>query len=290
VLLSMTAYGSSSFFYDQSQYLIELYSVNKKGVDFSVHLPCSSLWLEHELRKILSYKIKRGQVVLRLTSIHKSDQNLFNAPEFLKVGRSLRALEEQFDKKDRFSLDFILEQAQIMQKERFVERDDAFLEKIKNGLDGAFIDFDKMKQFEGKNICNDLSVVLKTLESALEFVIKASKGVSHQMDKKIRQRAQEHDVLESLDKDRFYAEIAYLCDKYDIHEECSRLSSHIQSIRAFLGGKGQIDARSTVFVLQEMMREANTLCSKSPLYEVKAQGMIIKGEIEKFREQVQNVE
>jgi uncharacterized protein (TIGR00255 family) len=287
----MTAYGQSRKLTSSGTLLIELHIVNRKTFDLSSHLPKEYLCCEMEIRKLIQKKIKRGQVTLRLTR----EMDTKNLKSFLPDPQLLQTLKHSWDEiatnlklsPNEVNLQFLTEQVS-----RLSTTDTVLLEKDKeqllSGLQEALEACEQMKKKEGHHLQEDI-------ESRLDVLSKFSKQLSTLSEKIpeiVREKLHEKikDLLTEEDEQRFQREVVYYAEKSDITEEITRLNSHINQFQEKLSEKEDSIGRTLDFILQEMHREVNTISSKSTNLELSKIALNMKSEIDKIREQVQNVE
>ncbi len=168
---------------------------------------------------------------------------------------------------------------------------------FENGLieavDSALADLEQMRLAEGVNLKADLGTMLAEIDGSLPLIESEAENVAGEYAEKLQKRIEkllsksESEI--ELDQSRLAQEVAYLADKSDISEEIARLKSHIEQFKSIMEEDGQVGKRLD-FLTQELNREANTIASKTQNLTVKEAALRIKGEIEKIREQVQNVE
>lgn len=284
----MTAYSRSQSKEIQGlSWVLELSSVNRKTLDLNFYLSKELLFLEMDLRKLISELVKRGQVTIRLHVKH-SQEGSVPLPLLKKLKGQWEELSEKlgYDPK-AIDLSFLLEQAGKVSIEESLgpKIQKEIKATVKRGLD-AFIE---MKEVEGKALASDIKKRLKTLVSKLSVI---EKQVA-QRPEKYREKLLEKlsDLLQNAREDeRLLKEVALFAEKIDITEEIVRLRSHFQQMESLLESSEISIGRTLDFLTQEMLREVNTIASKSQALEVTKKAVEAKAELEKIREQVQNIE
>jgi uncharacterized protein (TIGR00255 family) len=172
--------------------------------------------------------------------------------------------------------------------------DDLTTEGVLRAIGEALDDLQQMRASEGATLADEMRMRLAKIETEIPIIEDAAAGIIDTYSQRIQKRVNElltrgeKQVVE-LDAGRLAQEVAYLADRSDITEELARLRSHIEQFRVTIGSDGEIGKRLD-FLLQELNREANTVLSKSTEIAIKDAGLVIKAEVEKLREQVQNVE
>lgn len=292
MLRSMTGFGRASTDTKKGRYVIEVQSVNRRFLDASIFLPREYSSLEIEIRKIISKKLNRGQIIVRL-NFYPSDESVV---ELLPDIKFLKKLKKEWEtraselklSKEPIDISFLSQQLKIIpmnEKSGEIESDSSEIFKCLN------IAIDKltlMKEKEGAVLFKDILKRLKLIESCLSKIENEKKNATLDFEIKLKQRLSE--FFEGAEKDeRIVKEIALYADKVDITEELIRLNSHIKQFY-LLGKMKEVNGRKMDFLIQEMVREVNTISSKSSSKEVSIFVVDIKSELEKIREQVQNIE
>lgn len=282
---SMTAYSrviSSEI--DGLKWTVEIHSVNRKTLDVNLYLPRDLLFLDIELRKLISQSLQRGQVTVKV-NFEKEKQSTVVIPVLkkLKTGWEKTAKELGFPKEE-ITLSFLLSQTD--QTSFFGEEVETELKKtVKEALDGLI----KMKEVEGKALAADLLKRIKHLKDNVSAMEKLSSKAPELYREKLLLRLQQI-LKESLDDERVLREVALFAEKADVTEEVTRLKSHLVQFGDLLKSKGESIGRTLDFLIQEILREINTISSKSADLAQTQLAVSSKAELEKIREQVQNIE
>lgn len=272
---------------------LSLKSVNHRFLDLHFRLPSGSDVLEMKLRRILKDKIARGHVELTL-SLERGEGNGFALNQELVGGyvQAFRAAAEQFGISGEPDLNAILRIPGAMDTATLPadeEVESAVLAKVEELLGRL----NEMREEEGRGIDRELRERMARVDQARVGVGKHRGAVLQTYVEKLKSRMQEL-IGSQADGDRIVQEAALLVDRSDVQEELVRLETHVQHFLGMLDQKGEI-GKKLDFLLQEMNREANTLMSKTSglageALKITEMGLAIKAEIEKAREQVQNVE
>ncbi len=287
----MTAYGRSSFEAPYGQFSIEIHSVNRKTLEFSMHLPREFLLFDLEIRKMISKKIGRGQVTVRIARELKEKQLPMPKLSLLKTLKQSWeevAIGLEYDPKSEISLNFLSEQLRTMPT-LSIEDTEGFKKKLEVGLNAALEPFLKMRQVEGNALLQGISGYLEIIETETKKIEKLAKTAPDKYREKLQNRFRELKELDEKDKERIEREILLYSEKLDVTEEIIRLASHLGQFRSQMQENKSV-GRSLEFLVQEINREANTIGSKSSEIEITKSVMVIKGELEKIRQQVQNIE
>ena len=281
---SMTAYGRSKHQSSLGRWSVDIHSVNRKGLDIHVSLPPSLLFLDGDLRSWVGEAAERGAVTVRVS---------FELEELKESVKLLKNHKDRWEKiasalgysKSSIDLSFLLERLGV---EEIAVPEKALKADLQRAWIEAANQWLKMKQQEGKTLVKDIDKRLKTIEQELQKVEKLQPQLQEKYRNKIEGRMKELkiDVPEEL----LIREAALLAEKADITEEITRLYSHIEQMDGYLCSKEKSVGRTLDFLAQEMGREIGTLMAKAGETEISKLAIKIKSEIEKIREQVQNIE
>lgn len=291
MISSMTGYGKSLLTDKDFSVEVEIKSINSRYLDLSLKVPRFFADKEFEIRNFLKEKIKRGKISLSVYVEKNGMQNGFstlNQPALISVYKMLSDIKENLGLKSEITLDNILQFQSFIFSEDKAENQKEFDMTLK-AISLAIEEMDKMRLAEGNLIREDLLKRINSISLAVESIENTNPQTIKNYFQKIKDRATEIFSEFQLEPDRLNMEIALLSEKYDVTEECVRLKSHIQQFLEAVNN-GDDAGRRLNFILQEMNREANTVNSKSISAEITNLGIKIKEEIEKIREQIQNIE
>lgn len=277
----------------QLSFTLSLKSVNHRFLDLHFRMPSESDSLEMRLRRVLKEKLARGHVELTL-SLERGGGEAIGLNRNLLAGyiKAFRAAAAEFGLAAEPDLNVVLRLPGAMDgaiEALGDELETAVLAKV----DEALARLNEMRDEEGRGIERELRQRMAQIQKASLGVERHRQAILHGYVEKLRGRMQEL-IAAQVDPERLLQEAALLVDRSDIQEELVRLQTHIQHFLGLLDEKGEVGKRLD-FLLQEMNREANTLLSKTSglageALRVTEMGLIMKSEIEKSREQVQNVE
>ena len=290
MIYSMTGYGKGSAQNENFNSEVEVKSVNSRFLEISLKLPTSLMNREYEIREFIKSKINRGKlsVIIQLKNNGSYNDSIFINKEKLKSYLSLvKELKKAAKISEKVKLDHLLNHADIFSAPD-LELSDSEFHLIKKALDSALTELLKMKKNEGKELTKDLIHRIKIIESQLEKIEKDTATAASEYFNKLKERISILISDVNIDKDRLQQELAIIADKADITEECVRLKSHIKFFLESLNDSEP--GRKLNFLCQEMNREANTISSKSISTLTIHNSVFIKEEIEKIREQIQNLE
>lgn len=291
----MTAYGRFSKETPFGRLVVEIHSVNRKMLDLSIYLPKDFLRFEIEVRKWVMAQLERGQVTVRISLQHDGAgervyENTLRQLQMIKAAWDQIAIKLGRDPQKEVDLQFLVEQMQSFSPIEKEKDDAAIREALKDAVAGALQELMRMKELEGKVLAADMEARLNVVRSTLNSVEAKKEAPLARYQQKIRERLQEIGPMTSEVEDRVHREIALMAEKADVTEEIVRANSHIQQFQMHLKTAEKAIGRTLDFLVQEMNREANTLAAKSMETEISLAVVNIKSELEKIREQVQNIE
>lgn len=295
MIKSMTAYSRASVHSLLGRIVIEIHSVNRKMLDMSVNLPKDLLRFDIEIRKWLGSTIERGQVTLRLNLQSEGTGDGFIAnylPQLktLKAGWEEVCLKLGFDSEKMVDLPFLINQLQSTPVPPSKDDDDAIRASLKEAVEIALQDLIQMKETEGKALAIDIQKRLKIIEENIASIeLKKEMPLVYYRNKLI-ERLKEVGHVHGEALERVAREVALLAEKMDVTEELVRLRTHLEQFRQHLFSAEKAVGRTLDFLTQEIHREINTLGSKSADTDISLCVVKIKGELDKIREQVQNIE
>jgi len=277
---------------DGYRFTVELRTVNHRFCDIRVKLPRKYGDFEEDIRKRLTAKFSRGRIEVSVFYDEVLDkvQHLTLDSELAKTyKRLLHGLQEELGLEEDLRLAALLNFRDIFVFQEDEESRKQAWRALGMALDQAVADCLKMRQEEGAAIESDLGDRLRRLEALTKEVEVRAPLVVQEAHGKLQERIQDLLGEVELDETRLAQEVAYFAEKSDITEELVRLQSHLQQFQTLLGASGP-RGRQLEFLLQEMHREVNTIGSKANDLEISQKVIQVKTELERFREQIQNVE
>lgn len=293
MLKSMTGFGRAIYDNGKRSFTIELKSVNHRYLDINVKLPRSLVSLEDKIRKEAQQKLKRGKVDIFIT------QNVYNDDDYdVKLNknladsyyRCLRKIKESYDVKDDISVSLISKFPDIISIEQKEENYDEIWNEILIPFKEALNSLIDMREKEGAKLKEDIENKCDIVAKNVCFIEERASYVVEEYRMKLNERIKE--LLgenKEIDESRISMEVAIFADKACIDEEIVRLKSHISQLKDTLQNDEPI-GRKLDFIVQEMNRETNTIASKSSNIDIVHSVLDIKNDIEKIREQIQNIE
>ncbi|QCX32210.1 YicC family protein [Caloramator sp. E03] len=292
MIKSMTGYGRGSFESDGRSFTVEIKSVNNRYLDINIRLPKQMNALEDNIRKFVSSRISRGKIDIFITQDKFKDDDIkINVDE--QVARayynSFIFLKEKFNLIDDISVSLFSRFPDIIT----VEKKDEDLSEVWNtlrvALDAALSMLIDMRAKEGVKLSKDIIERINYIKSLVKKIEDRSIDVVEEYRMKIKQRIEEYLKDIDIDESRLLNEVAFFSDKVNITEETVRLYSHLDQFASSLNSLEPI-GRKLDFLIQEMNRETNTIGSKTNDLYITNIVVDIKSELEKIREQIQNIE
>lgn len=288
----MTAFSRVTLPAGGKKWVVEIRSLNQRYFELSLRVPPLMYPFESQIRQLIQSAMRRGKVVLNISEEGQNGESLVYELDLRQAEAYLSSSKKV---KQKFRLQGELGIEDLMRLPGVVREKDAgsgpgwtwpkLSALLKKTLHKAICH----KEEEGKKITKDFLLRLDKISRTVQRVETLVKENQETYFKKLKMRLQEilHD--EKIDEERLYREVAFLAERSDITEEVVRMKSHLELFGKWLSRQGEI-GRELDFLCQEMNREANTMASKAQLFEVSQETIAIKSEIEKIREQVQNVE
>ncbi|MBA4250572.1 MAG: YicC family protein [Chlorobiaceae bacterium] len=291
MISSMTGFGKSTKNINGFSIEVESRSVNNRFLEISLKLPSSLVQNEYELKEFIRTKIKRGKIFTNV-SIKNLDEEknslIVNEEKITETVNALKRIRKIVGSKEKLKLEHILSFKDIITPVQ-LELDEVKLEILKNTIAESLDNLIKMRNNEGNELAKDFILRLENIENYLTEVQACYESVLIEYRAKLREKVAT--LIQDLSSfsERLELEIALIADKSDVTEECVRLKSHIKFFRNTIENDSEV-GRKLNFICQEMHREANTIASKSISMEVTKFSVLIREEIEKIREQIQNIE
>jgi uncharacterized protein (TIGR00255 family) len=291
MIYSMTGYGKGAAEAEGISAEVEVKSINSRYLDIFLKLPQSLISKDYELRELIKTKIKRGKISV-INAVKKTGQQedipLIDKQKLKGVIGFLKELKKSAKINEKIKLEHILNSRDIFLATEEGSPEIEF-ELLKKALNCALDELLKMKKNEGGQLAKDLKQRVKTIEEKLNQIEQeSSESVKEYFEKfKEKTKALVKDIAPY--SDRLELELALLAEKSEITEECVRLRSHIKFFLESLTKEDE-PGRKLNFLCQEMNREANTISAKTLSTFITHSTVIIKEEIEKMREQIQNIE
>lgn len=292
MLKSMTGYGRNEEVIDGRSIVFEIKSVNHKFFECNARLPRGYLFLEDRLKAYVQSRISRGKVDLFLqveTLEETGAEVLVNHALAGAYVRALRELKENYGLPDDVSLSLLARYPDLLSVHKAPEDEEAVWEAVRKVAEPAISSFLNMRENEGARLKRDVLEKAENIETMVDKVEETTPETVSAYKEKLHAKIEELLGDNRFDEQRVLTEVAIFADKVAVDEETVRLRSHIAQLRQLLDSSEPV-GRKIDFLVQEMNREANTIGSKSVNSKIAYLVVDIKAEIEKIREQVQNIE
>ncbi len=289
---SMTGYGRMSVERDGRQLTVELKSVNHRFLDLSFRMPRSFNFLEDSARKLIGEYLSRGHVDLFATYRNtREDSRRVEVDQALLAAymTALDDIAETTGLEDDRTLSLATRLPDVLTVAEADEDQDALRALMREALTGALEQMQAMREKEGEALKSDISSRIDTLEKMTEEIEARYPETVAEYQQKLKARVEELLGGAAMDEQRLMQEVAVMADRSAIAEETVRLHSHFAQVRGFMEASEPV-GRKLDFIVQELNREVNTISSKSQDVPITRLVVEAKAEIEKIREQVQNVE
>lgn len=291
---SMTGFGRSEYSDGKRNIIVEIKSVNHRYNDISVRMPKRYSFAEEKMKSIIKNIIKRGKIDVSIIveNITESDANVqLNTMLAEQYFDNLKVLGKTFQLKDDISLSLIASLPDVMKLKPEIEDEEAIINAMKIPVEEAVLKMDSMRAIEGKKLAEDIISRGMTILDCIKEIEKRAPNVVAEYKNKLHDRIK--DLLDDnirIEEERLAVEVAVFADRCSITEELVRLDSHIIQLKRNIEKNDEPSGRKLDFLVQEMNREANTIGSKANDLEITNLVVEIKSEIEKIREQIQNIE
>lgn len=292
MILSMTGYGRARQVLNGREITVELRGVNARFLEYSSRLPRAFAFLEDPLKKLVAARVSRGKVELSLTVQNTTAADTVvtvNWPLAKGYRDAMTALSEQLELKNDMSVSLIARMPDVLAQTAAPLDEEALWADVQTVAGQAVDAFLTMRAAEGEKLRADLLSHLDVVEQLVGRIEANTAGRVKAYSDKLYARLQELLADRSIDESRLVTEAAIFADKTAIDEETVRLHSHIAQYRDILSGDGPV-GRKLDFLTQELNREANTIGSKCQDVDITRLVVELKSEIEKLREQLQNLE
>jgi uncharacterized protein (TIGR00255 family) len=288
----MTGYGRAQGTANGKDILVEIRSVNNRYYDFTARIPRMYGYLEEKLKSFLQGGISRGKVeVSVLISNNEVKDEQIEINRFIAKGYidALRGANEELNLADDLSLSHLIKLPDVFNVKKIIEDEELVWSSVKIFAEEALNKFIKMRETEGEKMKADILERIDLVWRMVESVERRSPETVQNYRNKLFARLKEVLSDNNIDEQRILFEAAVFAEKIAVDEETVRLKSHMQQFKALMESKEPV-GRKLDFLVQEMNREANTIGSKSQDIEITKLVVDIKSEIEKIREQIQNIE
>ena len=292
MIKSMTGFGRCEVSENNRKFTVEMKSVNHRYLDVNIKMPKKLNFFESAIRALLKDYIQRGKVDMFITYEDMTENNVsikYNkdiAAEYLKY---LREMSEEFGLDDDIRVSTLSRYPEVLSMEEVTIDEEGIWKTLEKAIKGAAEGFVETRIKEGENLRNDLISKLEGMLSHVDFIQERSPQIIAEYKQKLEDKVKDLLADVKVDENRLLMEVTIFADKVCVDEEIVRLKSHIETTKATLQAGGSM-GRKLDFIAQEMNREANTILSKANDLEISNCAIELKTEIEKVREQIQNIE
>lgn len=292
MIKSMTGFGRFESVTESCKISVEIKAVNHRYLDLGIKMPKKFNFFEAAMRGLLKDYIQRGKVDVFISYEDYTEEKVslkYNSSLAAEYMDNFRKMAEQFGIVNDVNVSALSRCPEVLTMEQVPEDEEQMWAVLSDALTHAAENFVETRVREGENLKNDLISKLDNMLSLVDFIETRSPKVLEEYRKKLEEKVK--DMLQStaIDDARILTEVTIFADKICVDEETVRLRSHINGMKKELLNGGAV-GRKLDFIAQEMNRESNTILSKSNDMEISDQAIILKTEIEKVREQIQNIE
>ena len=292
MIKSMTGFGRCEVLKDSRKFTVELKSVNHRYLDVNIRMPKKLNFFETSIRTLLKSYADRGKVDIFITYEDLSQSQVsvkYNAALAAEYLKYLNQMAEEFSLDNDVRVSTLSRYPEVFTMEECSEDEDELWNGLKEALEGAFSQFVEMRTKEGERLKEDILLKLDLLSEHIRIIEERSPQIIAEYRTKLEEKMRELLEDTQIDDNRIAAEVILFADKICTDEEVVRLKSHIQHMKETLEESNGI-GRKLDFIAQEMNREANTILSKANDLDISNRAISLKTEIEKIREQIQNIE
>lgn len=293
MISSMTGYGRGESSSESRSFLVEIKSVNHRYNDIIIRMPKKFSLFEEKIRKIIKESVKRGRIEVYVTLEECKDDEVMIKPNLNIVEQyfnSLKEIKDRLQLSDEISLSQLTRFPDTFTIEHKEEEEDVIWETFQAALKQAIEKLIEMRKAEGLKLAEDVKNRSNTIHKIVKEIEVRTPIIVKEYSEKLYDRIKEltEDVIE-IDEERLAQEVTIYADKSNVAEEIVRLFSHLEQLNNITNETGAV-GRKLDFLIQEMNREINTIGSKSSDINISSMVIEIKSELEKIREQVQNIE
>lgn len=293
MIYSMTGYGRAEKEFDNKKVIVELNSLNNRYCEIQVRMPRTLSQYEHDMKDIISSRVKRGKVMVNISL----EEDQAAAAERLELDRDsarmyhrvISELKQELSLSGEITVQDFLNFPELIKPAEEEMEESELVSSIKECLNAALDGFLEMRRTEGGKLQEDIILHLDKIERSLQETEKIAANNIEAYYQKLENRIKELIGNLNISQEILATEAAVVAERADITEECVRIKSHLEMFRGTFKSEDAVGKKMN-FILQELYREANTIGSKSISADITGHVIDMKEEIEKVREQVQNIE
>jgi uncharacterized protein (TIGR00255 family) len=295
MLKSMTAFGRACLVTSLGRFIVEIQSVNRKHLEISTFLPKELIRFDPHIKNWIAALVSRGQIILKMTAVFENESPLTVQPN-LALARQYKNAWDQIlenlgiEGENEPFLRLLTKESGILLYEENIKNPEEYAHDLEKVVNAALQDLMVMKEKEGRILQEDILKRLQKVRSWMELVKKRAPEAPQKYRQKLIERIKE--LIEgNLEEDeRILKEIAIYSEKVDITEEFTRFDSHLKQVEDLIQSETVPIGKTLEFLIQELNRETNTISAKSSDLDISKAVVEIKSELEKIREQIQNIE
>ncbi len=285
MIKSMTGFGRCEIMEGERKFTVEIKGVNHRYLDTNIRMPKKLNFFETAIRSLLKQSIQRGKVDIFITY-----EDLSESQVALKYLSYFRKMADTFSLENDIRVSSLSRYPEILTMEEQAPDEEKLWIGLKSALDGAIEQFVETRGLEGENLKKDLTGKLDGMLKMVECIEERAPQIIAEYRRKIEKKVKELLEDTQIEDSRIAAEVVIFADKICTDEEVVRLKSHVEHMKETLLSDENGIGRKLDFIAQEMNREANTILSKANDLEISNLGIELKTDIEKIREQIQNIE
>lgn len=292
MLKSMTGFGRYEVSREGKKITVEMKSVNHRYLELNIKMPKKFNFLESAIRNVVKQYLERGKVDIFISYENIAEGNMslkYNSPIAWEYYNIYKKISEEFGIDLKIDSNILARSPEVIVMEEQEENEEILTELLNEAVAGACQKLADTRSAEGEHLKSDLMLKLDNIMNGVAFVSERSPKIIDEYKEKITAKIQELLDNTQIDEARIAQEVTIFADKICVDEELVRLEGHVNAMRAALNSEGPIGRRLD-FIAQEMNREANTTLSKTTDLEISNVAIQLKTDIEKVREQIQNIE
>lgn len=293
MLMSMTAYGRAAVATPVGRFVAEIQSVNKRHLDITPSLPRELARFDPAIRRWIAAALCRGQVQVRISAEFIGGAPVVVSPN-IPLAKQLKAASETLAKElgltDDLSLETLFTTEGVLTTTESPDNEEAYHDAIKSALEAALKPFIAMREAEGRALQADIAQRIVILRKAIDQVKTYASSAAEGLQKRLSDRIEALLPGAIENEERILREVCVYAEKVDVTEEITRFCSHLDQIDTLLTTEKRGVGKTLEFLVQELLREATTMGAKASMVEISRLVIEIKAELERVREQIQNVE
>lgn len=293
MLKSMTAFGRSSISSNLGRFVVEIQSVNKKHLEVNVIMPKELTRFDPDIKNWIAAQVSRGTIIVRLVASFERETPLVVKPN-ISLARQIKNAWDKIAEElflDRgFELSMLANEQGILLFDEDIRDEQKYRDILKQAVEEALENLVEMKVREGAILQSDIGGRVQNLLEAIGRITLKTPGATERYRQKLKERLEEVLPGHVENEERILREITLFAEKIDISEEITRFKSHLKQFEDLLNVEKDGVGKTLEFLVQELNREVNTIGSKASDVEVTKNVIEIKSELEKIREQIQNIE